>query len=240
MRLFEIASPHTEERFMHLLRYSTESSIAEQPQLYMPRPANMRSEGSAPMPDPKQVFDPMPGDRKPTVGFWTSSAWKEDDGWESDWSQWVKSEMPQWFSKDGILFYPKPGARVLTLNDDNDFKEIYDLYVDLTHAKHDDVPRDMGYMRIHNNFPWPWVAQHFDAVHTDNPSRLGLFSGTWDVESTVWFKMDKLQNRGKVPISEVGLRDPGFDTRIQILPVDDEWEDEDEYEDEINWDDYEQ
>ena len=237
MRLFELASSETEDRFADLLRASTKSFIHGKPQLFVPRPPNYDSGGSAPMPTPDQKFDPKPGERKPEAGFWTSTAEEVGDGWESAWSKWVKHEMPRWYSEVGTLFYPMKNARILELNSDDDVREIYNMYVDLTHAKHPDIERDMGGMKIHKNFPWPWIAQHFDAVHTTNPNGWGLHMASWDVESTVWFNMDALQKLGKVGVNSEGLCDGPLASR-QIPQCNDEDEedwDEDEQSEEDFW-----
>lgn len=209
MRLYELATPETEDRFGELLRASTQSSIVGKPQLYMSRIGGgggmFDRPSSYPQPSEKHKFFPKPGDRKPEDGFWTSTAWETKHGWESAWSQWVKNRMVDWFSDKGTLFYPKAGAKILIINNDKDFREIYDLYVDLTHAKHPDIENDMGAMKIFKHFPWPWVAQHWDAVHTENPSRSGLFMGSWDVESTVWFNMNALGKIGDVKINPMDV-----------------------------------
>jgi hypothetical protein len=224
MRLFELASPESEDRFAELLRKSTKSSIVGKPQLYVPRPVGGYGEGSAPMPAADQRFDPKPGDRKPETGFWTSTATEVADGWESAWSKWVIGEMPGWYSEVGTLFYPVPGAKILTMNTDQDYQEVYNLYTDLTHAKHPDEPNDMGAMKIHKNFPWPWVAHHFDAVHTENPSSWGLHMAGWDVESTVWFNLDALQKLGKVSVSNGGRDTSDYE--------EEDWDDGDEEQEE--------
>jgi len=229
MSLLELASAETEDRFADLLRASTKSAIHGKPQLFMPRQEGW-SPGVIPMPPEDSRFIPAAGDRKPSEGVWTSTATEVADGWESAWTQWVKSSMPVWFSEIGILYYPVPSAKILELNTDDDIREIYHMYVDLTHAKHPDIERDMGGMKIHKNFPWHWVAQHFDAVHTSNPSRSGLHMASWDVESTVWFNFNELQKLGKVGISTKGLRNNQ-----------DDYEDEDGWpesppEDDLSWD----
>ena len=210
MRLYELVTPETKDRFNELLRLSTQSSIARKPQLYMSRSGGIVGmfdiPPSYPMPTSKHKFIPKMGDRKPEDGFWTSSAWETKHGWESKWSQWVKSNMSNWFSEKGILFYPKAGAKILTINNDDDFREIYDLYVDLTQAKHPDIENDMGAMKIFKYFPWPWVAQHWDAVHTENTSSVSLFMSNWDVESTVWFNMNVLGKIGDVKINPMDVK----------------------------------
>ena len=141
--------------------------------------------------------------------------------------------MPKWFSEVGTLFYPVPGAKILELNTDADYTEVYNLYVELTHAKHPDIERDMGAMKISKNFPWPWVAQHWDAVHTTNPNSWGLHMAAWDVESTVWFNLDALQKLGKVSVSADGIKN-------NPQSAWDDW-DEDDYDgkDDYKDDDYE-
>lgn len=207
MRLYELAAPETEDRFAALLRASTTSSIIGKPQLYMPRPSSNSEFGtppSYPLPDLGHKFYPKTGDRKPEDGLWTSTGKETPDGWSSAWTRWIKVRMESWFSPHGTLFYPKAGAKILTINTDKDFQEIYDLYVDLVHAKHPDIEGDLGAMKVFTYFPWPWVAQHWDAVHTDNPSSVGLFMGSWDVESTVWFNTGALGKVGDVEINPLG------------------------------------
>jgi hypothetical protein len=207
MRLFELASAETEDRFADLLRASTKSPIHNKPQLYVPRNPSFELDdpGSDELPTADQRFDSKPGDRKPENGFWTSTATETDHVWQSAWSEWTRHEMPSWAGEKGILFYPKAGAKILEMNTDDDFREIYNLYVDLTNAKHSDEGPDYGdgldAMKVHRNFPWPWVAQHWDAVHTTSPNRWGLHMASWDVESTVWFNMNVLGKVGEVQVA---------------------------------------
>lgn len=201
MRLFELASTDTQDRFVDLLRASTNSPINGKPQLYVPRGEGTGDDGSAPMPTADQRFISKPGDRKPENGFWTSTATEENMVWSSAWSEWTRREMPHWASDKGILFYAKAGAKILELNTDDDYREIYHLYVDLTDTTHPDEEGDMGGMKIHNNFPWDWVAENWDAVHTTQPNRWGLHMASWDVESTVWFNMGALGKVGEVQVA---------------------------------------
>ncbi len=204
MRLHELASADTQDRFVDLLRGSTNSVINGKPQLYVVRQISSDDGGSAPMPAADQRFISKPGERKPENGFWTSTATEENMVWSSAWSEWTRKEMPQWSSDKGILFYAKEGAKILELNTDKDYKEIYYLYVDLTDTTHpdeDDYGEGFDAQKIHRNFPWGWVAENWDAVHTTNPSRSGLHMASWDVESTVWFNMGALGKVGDVQVA---------------------------------------
>ena len=194
MRLLEIADVGYEMHFEKWLKRATNTELHSRPQLYVPR------EGGSPRGGVR--YKTSIGKWKPK-GFWTSSAEETASGWDSAWNQWVKSEMPDWFSGTGYILQPQASARILELNTDSDYLEIYDLYVAMTNANH--LKTD-DFMTKFNNFPWPWIQEHFDAVHAEHPSRSGMFTNPWDVESTVWFDMKHLSKPIKVKVSSSGLR----------------------------------
>ena len=53
--------------------------------------------------------------------LWTSTAKLNPNGsYSSEWSNWCKENMEEWFSSSGHLFKVEAGARVLQMNNDND------------------------------------------------------------------------------------------------------------------------
>lgn len=149
------------------------------------------------VPRPKKVNEIL----KPTSGFmysviWTSTARVENDGYTSDWAEWCSSEMPQWLSDTGTLYKVKPGARVLSMNTDKDAYRI---------GQHYGVapPKNMiDSFKWAQTFPWDDIENDFDAVHhvPSHNRMVNLLMSAWDVESTVWFNTNHLENLGEVKV----------------------------------------
>jgi hypothetical protein len=155
---------------------------------------------TAPILKPGRATSP-PGNNKPAADLWTSSAIKQEDGWSSDWSQWVERNQPSWFNDVGYLYRVKPGTIILDLDSEYDASDIYDAFDQLGRATPIDYSDQWG--RLTRHFPWDQIALHFDGVYhsgygSDN------FTYGWDVESTAWLNTNMLELVGKVPVASVG------------------------------------
>jgi hypothetical protein len=147
------------------------------------------------------------GSNKPVADLWTSSARKLSDGYTSQWVEWVRYNMPKWHNDVGHLYQVKPGALVLELRSNYDFREILDVFAELhdtpklydtdTYQKYTDDE-----MALRTHMPWDKVAFHFDGVHVSGNSGYGDMTYGWDVESTAWLNTDMLVYKGQVNISK--------------------------------------
>ena len=137
------------------------------------------------------------GWNKPMANLWTSTAWRVEQGWTSDWIKWASNNHPEWVPARGHLYRVKPGALVLELDSDDAALRIYDAYLGLglvTEPIYD--PYELS-----RSFPWRHLARHFDAVHHNNHYMGGgQFVYGWDCESTAWFDTDFLQLMREVDI----------------------------------------
>jgi hypothetical protein len=150
---------------------------------------------------------PVPGDNKPHGSFfWTSTAFKVDDKWSSDWNRWIISNQPGWTSDIGYLYKVKPGALILELDSDHDAENIFDAYRSLERVKEPGTASSTRSV-LRSAFPWDQIVKHFDAVRHSRPYGRSEFMYGWDVESTVWFDTSFLQLVSEVPVSSYDDRD---------------------------------
>jgi len=149
-----------------------------------------------------QQANSPPGGNKPRSAFWTSTIRRVGDSYTSEWIDWVCGNMPEWHGPIGYVYEISPSARILTLNDSQDAKMIYELY----HRMGAKVDRENMYKddwAMRTDFPWDWVRKHWDGVNhrRDYGDRHGFTYG-WDCESTAWFNTDVLKFKGTVPIRD--------------------------------------
>ena len=135
---------------------------------------------------------------KPTDAFWTSTAIKSQDGYTSDWVQWVSQEMPKWLSKTGYLFKVKPTARILRIETDADAETIYHKFLGKEIPSHYDAFDRKWH--IIKYFPWKLISAQYDGIHYYPTEAMPIIMRNWDCESTVWFDMNVLQQVGEVKI----------------------------------------
>ena len=157
---------------------------------------------AAPILNPSKI-PPIPGDNKPRGAyFWTSTGYKIDDKWSSDWNRFITGSHPDWQNDIGYLYKVKPGALILELDSDHDAERIYSAFQGLDRVKEKDYAKDFDYrsnMRL--SFPWDQISKNFDAVRHSRPYGHTEFMYGWDVESTVWFDTSFLQLVGEVPVA---------------------------------------
>ena len=158
---------------------------------------------------------PLPGHNKPLNTFWTSTAYqKTNEKWSSKWNDFIvggchTSSAMKEQGKIGYLYDVKPNTTVWEMDTTQDAKIAYNLFADL--GRENTAYRDPEeWEKIKNglysnetsliikDFPWHHLAKHFDCIHHSG-FRESNFSGSWssftygyDVESTAWFKTDRL------------------------------------------------
>lgn len=141
-----------------------------------------------------------PGNNKPRSAFWTSTLRRVHDSYTSEWIDWVCGNMPEWYGPTGYVYEINPGARILTLDSDDDARMIYDLY----HRLGANVDRQNMYgdeWAMRKDFPWDQIRKHWDGVnHREGMGDRYGFTYGWDCESTGWFNTGVLRYRGTVPI----------------------------------------
>jgi hypothetical protein len=137
-------------------------------------------------------------DIKPNAELWTSTAIpRGDNNYTSQWAEWCYYNMPEWLSTRGRLYQVQPGARVLNIGSDETAKRVALI------LGHEFV--GSKYTILH--YPWEKLSEHFDAIRY--PARLknrftsrmnNILMSLWDVESTAWFRTDKLKLLSEVDI----------------------------------------
>jgi len=132
--------------------------------------------------------------------FWTSTAKQNKDGnYSSEWSNWCKVEMPEWFNNRGLLFQVMPGARVLQMNNDDEAIEISKYFNHGEPKSRWWQNSDVDWAR---KFPWKRIAEKFDGLHHIPGNRVtNIYTGAYDVESTVWFNRSHLKLLGTVNVT---------------------------------------
>jgi hypothetical protein len=151
-------------------------------QLYVPRPR-----------DNKKLTEILKPD--PSIVLWTSTAIKNKDGtYTSAWANWCAREMPHWLSKEGVLFKVTAGAKVLSMNTDNDAMRA-GKYYGLDPLKAMFSPDMIPWV---SKFPWDKIQNDYDGIHHEpSGSRMMNFlMSSWDVESTAWFNRSHLDDIG--------------------------------------------
>jgi len=164
-------------------------------------------EEGAPLLKPGKAVAP-PGRNKPNADLWTSTAYKTNKGYSSDWVKWTYYNQKGWMSPVGYLYKVKPGALVLEIDSDHDAEQVMAAFQKLERVKDfdwsdPDVARYGTRFQMQSTFPWDEVVKHFDAVRHRNigyGSHDNGFMYGWDCESTGWLDTSFLQLVGEVPI----------------------------------------
>lgn len=130
-------------------------------------------------------------DIKPQAKLWTSTAiYRGNNSYTSAWAEWCNENMRQWLAPRGKLYQVQPGARVLNIGSDAMARKI---------AKILNVGISKGNYSILQNYPWEQLGQLVDGIRY--PARLSqsytsklsnVLMSLWDIESTAWFRTDKL------------------------------------------------
>ena len=141
---------------------------------------------------------------KPQAKLWTSTAvYRGGNSYTSAWAEWCHINMRQWLAPKGQLYQVQPGARVLNIGSDAAARKIAKIF-DMEFASG-------NYGKILSNYPWEKLGQLVDGIRY--PARLrgtwgsglnNILMSMWDVESTAWFRTDKLNFVKEVDINVRG------------------------------------
>ena len=129
---------------------------------------------------------------KPKGGFWTSGYRKSIKG--SDWSDWKRKNQPSWRTGMGAVFQVKGSPKLAVVNNNKDYEKLLKKYgMDLT-----DLCGGSGPYYLN----WHLLAKDYDGFRLTFKGSRDFIPGVheWDVESTVWFNMDKLEFIGTTKV----------------------------------------
>lgn len=208
------------------------------PQLFMPRPqihttkpywyyrqfgydenGKEITESTRPILPPAH-FQPRPGSNKPNSTFWTSSLKKEytDQNthityYGSEWVDYVCHSMRDTsYSNIGHVYQISPSARILSIRDNYDAKNIYKLYMDLGASLNQEALWSDNIDLLKADFPWNEISKHWDGIYHEPGWNDGYgFTYTYDCTSCAWFNTDVLDYIGKVRIRPCDYEPPDDD-----------------------------
>ena len=144
---------------------------------------------------------------KPDGGLWTATARKVREGvYSSPWSEWVQTDMPEWFNEQGILIEPK-SDNVFHIETDEDADQLAEMF-----------PKEEGDSKLSRygfssgpSIDWKKALsdEGFDGIHWgmksggQSDSYFG-YDAAWDVESTCW-RSDAVQKGIIEPVKIVQI-----------------------------------
>jgi len=129
---------------------------------------------------------------KPNGAFWTSSYKQKYKG--SDWTDYKKKKFPSWHSSMGAVFEIQGSPKIAKVRNQKDYDKLVKKYPNDT--------SDMGCSYGDRYLNWHAIAKHYDGFQLAvSSSQLKLFGAhEWDVESTAWFNMKKLEFVGTTKV----------------------------------------
>ena len=126
---------------------------------------------------------------KPWGVFWTSSYKQKYKG--SAWTDLKKKKFPKWHSSMGAVFELQSGAKILKIKSHNDYMKIQKKFpLDVS----SNCPSGQLYL------DWTKVSKKYDGFQLAGSTDLIPMLGQWDVESTAWFNMKKLEFVGTTKV----------------------------------------
>tara|TARA_B100000131_G_scaffold323076_1_gene379646 strand:+ start:2008 stop:2556 length:549 start_codon:yes stop_codon:yes gene_type:complete len=129
---------------------------------------------------------------KPIGGFWTSGYRKSIKA--SDWSEWKRMKQPEWRTGFGAVFQVVGNPKLAVVNNNKDYEKLLKKYRnDLT-----DICGTSGPYYLN----WHALAKDYDGFRLTFKGSRDFIPGVheWDVESTVWFNMNKLEFLGTTKV----------------------------------------
>jgi len=126
---------------------------------------------------------------KPTGAFWTSSYKQKFKG--SAWTSHKKMKFPTWHTSMGAVFEIKGSPKILKIRSHNDYMKVQKK------AKLD-ASNKCGAGDMYMD--WKKVSKMFDGVQLAGSIMSIPMLGQWDVESTCWFNMKKLEFVGTTKV----------------------------------------
>ena len=127
---------------------------------------------------------------KPVNVFWTSSYKQKFKG--SAWTDFKKKEFPSWHSGMGAVFEIKGSPKILKIKSHNDYMKIQKKFP--LDASKRDCPSGDLYL------DWGKLSKKYDGFQFAGSKYSVPLLGQWDVESTVWFNMSKLEFIGTTKV----------------------------------------
>ena len=127
---------------------------------------------------------------KPTGAFWTSSYKQKFKG--SAWTDFKKKKFPSWHSSMGAVFQLKGSPKVLKIRNHNDYMKIQKKFP--LDASKRDCPSGELYL------DWGKLSKKYDGLQLAGSTDYIPMLGQWDVESTAWFNMKKLEFVGTTKV----------------------------------------
>ena len=124
---------------------------------------------------------------KPYGVFWTSSYKQKYKG--SEWTDYKKKKFPDWHSSMGAVFKVKSGAKILKIRNHKDYMKIQKKF-----PMRVECPSGELYLN------WKKVSKKYDGVQLAGSTMSIPMLGQWDVESTAWFNMSKLEFVGTTKV----------------------------------------
>ena len=129
---------------------------------------------------------------KPKGGFWTSGYRKSIKG--SDWSDWKRKNQPTWRTGFGAVFQVKGSPKLCVINNNKDYEKVLKKYgMDVS-----DMCGKAGEYYLN----WHKLSKDYDGFRLTFKGSRDFIPGVheWDIESTVWFNMDKLEFLGTTKV----------------------------------------
>ena len=139
-----------------------------------------------------RIGNQMACQNKPKGGFWTSGYRQKIKS--SDWEEWKKMKMPHWRSGMGAVFEVVGNPKLAIVNNNKDYEKLLKKYRnDLT-----DICGTSGPYYLN----WHALAKDYDGFRLTFKGSRDFIPGVheWDVESTVWFNMSKLEFLGTTKV----------------------------------------
>ena len=124
---------------------------------------------------------------KPKGGFWTSSYKQKFKG--SHWTDYKKKKFPSWHSSMGAVFELKGSPKILKIRNHNDYMKVQKKF-----PMSVECPSGELYLN------WRKVSKVYDGVQLAGSTMSIPMLGQWDVESTAWFNMKKLEFVGTTKV----------------------------------------
>ena len=124
---------------------------------------------------------------KPVGIFWTSSYKQKFKG--SEWTKYKKWKFPDWHSSMGAVFELKGSPKILKIRNHNDYMKVQKKF-----PMRVECPSGELYLN------WKKVSKVYDGVQLAGSTMSIPMLGQWDVESTAWFNMKKLEFVGTTKV----------------------------------------
>ena len=129
---------------------------------------------------------------KPNGAFWTSGYREKIKA--SDWSEWKRMKQPEWRTGMGAVFKIVGNPKLAIVNNNKDYEKLMKKYEnDVSY----NCPNDGKYY-----MNWHKLAKDYDGFRLTFKGSRDFIPGVhqWDVESTAWFNMKKLEFIGTTKV----------------------------------------